>query len=146
MKVLLIADVKKIGRRGEVKDVADGFAHNFLIPQKKALKADSGEAKKFLESLNNQSVKVSAEEARILQVFDGEVIITVSAKANEKGHLYKAIAAKEVAVAICALYPEIPDAEKYVLPLSLKEVGEYQQKIAVRNQEKSFLVRVIASK
>ncbi len=139
----MITDVKKIGRRGETKDVADGYAHNFLIPQKKAFRADTAEAKKFLESLKSQSDKVTADEKAIIKILSGEpVALTIVAKGNEKGHLYKAVGAKEIAAAFAQLYQNLPSIDSYVKDCAFKETGDHLCMVKIGSTQYSLTVTV----
>lgn len=145
MKVVLISDVKKIGRRGEIKEVADGYAHNFLMPQKKALAADSLEAKKFLDSIKSQHDRVSADEKAIMKVFaDNQIVLSIQAKGNEKGHLYKAVGSKEIAAAFTKLHQNIPSIAEHIEDCSFKELGDHGCILKIAGKRIPFQVLVEA--
>lgn len=102
MKVLLIKDVYKLGRAGDVKKVADGFGRNFLLPQKLAVLATPG-AMKTSEKIRSQGevqrAKLNSELKDLSDHVNG-VILTFAAKAGETGKLYGSITTQDVAAAI----------------------------------------------
>ncbi len=102
MKVLLIKDVYKLGRAGDVKKVADGFGRNFLIPQKLALLATPG-AMKTAEKIRSQGevqrAKLNSELKDLAEHVNG-ITLTFAAKAGETGKLYGSITTQDVAAAI----------------------------------------------
>lgn len=102
MKVLLIKDVYKLGRAGDVKKVADGFGRNFLLPQKLAVLATPG-AMKTSEKIRSQGevqrAKLNSELKDLADHVNG-VTLTFAAKAGETGKLYGSITTQDVAEAI----------------------------------------------
>ncbi len=102
MKVLLIKDVYKLGRAGDVKKVADGFGRNFLIPQKLAILATPG-AMKTSEKIRAQGevqrAKLNSELKDLADHVNG-ITLTFAAKAGETGKLYGSITTQDVATAI----------------------------------------------
>lgn len=102
MKVLLIKDVYKLGRAGDVKKVADGFGRNFLLPQKLAVLATPG-AMKTSEKIRSQGEVQRARlnnELKDLADHVNGVLLTFAAKAGETGKLYGSITTQDVAAAI----------------------------------------------
>src|SRR6266511_3740153 len=102
MKVLLIKDVYKLGRAGEVKKVADGFGRNFLLPQKLAVLATPG-ALKQTEKIRSQAevrrTELNSELKDLANLING-ITVVFSAKAGETGKLYGSITTQDVATAI----------------------------------------------
>ena len=99
MKIILIKDVKKIGKKYEIKDVADGYALNMLIPGKMAIPATPGnvnmiEAKKKVDMVEN--AKTEAEMQKALNEIKG-ISIEIIGKVNEKGHLFAGIHKEQIA-------------------------------------------------
>jgi large subunit ribosomal protein L9 len=102
MKVMLIKDVYKLGRAGDVKKVADGYGRNFLIPQGLAVLATPG-ALKQIERIRSQAEIRRAEQNQELKGLADEVagvVLTFSAKAGETGKLYGSITTQNVADAL----------------------------------------------
>jgi large subunit ribosomal protein L9 len=102
MKVLLLKDVYKLGRAGDIKKVADGYGRNFLLPQKMAVLATPG-ALKQIEKIRSQAqirrTEQNSELKDLSNQIDGLTLIFAS-KAGETGKLYGSITTQDVATAI----------------------------------------------
>src|SRR4029453_17640600 len=98
MKVILMTDVPALGHRGETRDVANGYARNFLLPRKLAVPATPANLKN-VEHLKRQRAK---EEHRVLEVGKapapriGALTLAVTARASEYGRLYGSVSAQDV--------------------------------------------------
>ena len=102
MKVMLVKDVYKLGRAGDIKKVADGFGRNFLLPQGLAVLATAGAVKQS-EKIRAQAEVKRAElnnELKDLATQIGAVVLNFPAKAGETGKLYGSITTQDVAAAI----------------------------------------------
>jgi len=102
MKVMLVKDVYKLGRAGDIKKVADGYGRNFLIPQGFAVPATAG-ALKQAEKIRKQAQIRRTELNSELKGLAGQInglVVTFSAKAGETGKLYGSITTQDVATAI----------------------------------------------
>lgn len=102
MKVMLVKDVYKLGRAGDIKKVADGYARNFLIPQRLAVLATAG-ALKQAERIRSQAevsrAQLNSELKSLSDQING-VTLTFPAKAGETGKLYGSITTQDVATAL----------------------------------------------
>ena len=102
MKVMLVKDVYKLGRAGDIKKVADGYGRNFLIPQGLAVIATAG-ALKQIEKIRSQAEVRRTEQNSELKGLAGQInglALSFSAKAGETGKLYGSITTQDVATAI----------------------------------------------
>ena len=102
MKVMLIKDVYKLGRAGDIKKVADGYGRNFLVPQGLAVLATPG-ALKQVERIRAQAEIRRAEQNKELQGLSDDiegVVLTFAAKAGETGKLYGSITTQNIAEAL----------------------------------------------
>jgi len=102
MKVLLIKDVYNLGRAGEVKKVADGYARNFLLPQKLAVKATVGSIKqveKITEAAEKKRELINAEMSELAEAING-LALEFTAKVGETGRLYGSITPQMITDAI----------------------------------------------
>ena len=102
MKVLLLKDVYKLGRAGEIKKVADGYGRNFLLPQKMAVLATPG-ALKQIEKIRSQAEIRRTEQNSELKDLSNQIkglILVFAAKAGETGKLYGSITTQDIATAI----------------------------------------------
>ena len=102
MKVMLVKDVYKLGRAGDIKKVADGYGRNFLTPQGLAVLATAG-ALKQIEKIRSQAEIRRTEQNSELQGLADQIkgiVVTFSAKAGDTGKLYGSITTQDVATAI----------------------------------------------
>ena len=131
MKVILTSDVAKIGKSGEMKNVADGFARNFLIPQKLAVPAAGGAYRAWQHDIASREEKRQREreEAEIYAQRISSTTLTMGVKVGEAGKLYGSITAKEIADALGRRGITV-DRHKVDLEEPLKNLGTY--KVAVR--------------
>ena len=96
MKVILLKDVKGTGKKGEMKEVSDGYARNFLFPKKMAVQADSVAIKELNEKNKSKEIKAQKEyeEAVLLGKQMEEINIEIYSKAGEGGRLFGSITSK----------------------------------------------------
>jgi large subunit ribosomal protein L9 len=99
MKIILLDDVSKVGRRGEVRDVADGYARNFLIPKKLALSATAGNLKNLDHIRRQQDAKASRVkgDAEALRARVEALTLEVTRQASEEGKLFGSVTSQDVA-------------------------------------------------
>ena len=146
MKVILFQDIPSVGRKYDIKDVADGYARNFLMPRKLAVVATAKEIEQLKTTLAAREGNKNLQEDLLLKniaALDGETI-TLSAKANEKGHLFAKIDQEKIAEAIKEQKKlEIP-LEHIILEAPIKEVGEYQMSIKFKNLNPQFKIIISA--
>jgi large subunit ribosomal protein L9 len=126
MKVVLLKDVKNLGRAGSVQDVSDGHALNLLIPRKLAVLATPSAMKKAEAHAANETAKRELDAKlvadRLTALAEGRTVI--AKKANDQGHLYDAVDAKDIAEAT-----QLP-VDAIDLERPIKEVGEHQVPVA----------------
>lgn len=99
MKVILLKDVKGTGKKGEIKEVSDGYARNFLLKKGAAVEATGTNMKELDEKAKSKERKelIAYEEAVLLGKQMEEVNIVIEAKAGEGGRLFGSITSKEIA-------------------------------------------------
>jgi large subunit ribosomal protein L9 len=127
MKVVLLKDVRNMGRAGAVVEVSDGHAINFIIPRKLGVPASAANVKqaefKKMQTDQQKAIDSALIAETISKLAEGRTVITK--KANEKNHLYDAVGAAEIADAT-----KLPvDAIKLEKPI--KEVGEFDVPVAM---------------
>ena len=127
MEVILLADVAKLGRRYEVKKVADGFGHNFLIARGKAIAATPAALAKLKVWQTEQTVheKVQADLAAKTFAALKNQTINLKAKANDEGHLFAGLRAVELVAAIKKIAGIDLDAAWLDLPKPIKHIGPH---------------------
>jgi large subunit ribosomal protein L9 len=149
MKVILLSDVKTLGKRGEVANVADGYFNNFLMPRKLATAATPG-AIKQLEQQNNAKARRQAEEVANAQEVATqleELTLEIPAKAGGNGRLFGTVTNANVADAIQAALNVAIDRHKIEMKDGIKAVGTYPIEVRLGNNivAKSN-IRVVAAK
>ena len=146
MKVILLQDIDKVGKKFEVKEVADGFAKNHLFPKKLAQPATKN-ALIFAETQREIAAKITEKELQETQAkasaMDGqEVIITVNV--GEKNQLFESVTAQKIAEKMKEDGLEI-DKKQIILKEPFKELGEYPVKISFpHNLEAEIKVTIAA--
>ncbi len=130
MKVILKADVKGTGKKGELANVADGYARNFLLPKGLAVEATSTNMNVYNEQ--KAAAKYRADEdkkeaERIAGILSGSTL-TIKIKASKNGKLFGSLTSKEVASAIFETHRIEIDKRKIELP-AVKEVGVTEAKL-----------------
>ena len=130
MKVLLIKDVYKLGRAGDVKKVADGYGRNFLLTQRLAVLATPGAmktAEKIRKQAEVQRATLNSELKDLADHING-VTLTFAAKAGETGKLYGSITTQDVATAIMEQTKyEVKRQQIDMQPI--REVGEFKARV-----------------
>ena len=132
MKVILTQDVAKLGKSGEMKVVADGFANNFLIPQRMAVPAAGGAFRAWQHDIasREEKRKREREEAEIAARRIESTTLTMGVKVGEGGKLYGSITAKDIADAL-GRRGIVVDRHKIELEEPLKTLGTYKVAIKV---------------
>ena len=136
MKVILLEDVKSLGKKGEIVNVSDGYARNMIIPKKLGLEATP----KNLNDLKLQkanAAKVAQENLEAAQAFakdleTKEIILTL--KVGEGGRTFGSVSSKEIATACKEQHGIEIDKKKIQLPESLKNFGSYEVTVKLHPQ------------
>jgi large subunit ribosomal protein L9 len=132
MKVLLVKNVENLGSAGDTVSVADGYARNYLLPRKLAVRHSAG-ATKMAEQFRKNAMEKEAremDEARALADRMAEQVFVLKASADENGHLYGGISEREIADELSRAGFEI-DRRQIELDEHLKNVGEYRVSLKV---------------
>ena len=127
MKVILLKDVKGQGKKGDIINVSDGYARNFLFPKQLAIeptKTALNELKGQQDSKNYREQK-ELEEANTIAEKISKVTVCVSAKAGENGKLFGAVTSSEIADKLKMEHHIVVDKKKIVLSDPIKTTGEF---------------------
>ena len=144
MKVILLKNVKGVANEGDVKDVKEGYAKNFLFKQKLALEATPANMKAHeekLESLKEQE-KLKIAEAKALAEKLKAAKIEFNQKAGDTGRLYGAVTSQEISDALAKIGIHI-DKKLFDIKEPIKEAGTHTVKVNIYKEEKSQLTVVI---
>lgn len=128
MKVVLRQDVPKLGEAGSVKDVAGGYARNFLIPQGLAVYATTGELKMAAHNQAVKDRKIARQEEQLQSLADkieGQSLV-FTARAGEGGRLFGSVTAADVAQQLSEKIGEEIDRRKVVLEEPLRSLGNFK--------------------
>ena len=127
MKVILLSDIKGVGKKDEVINASDGYARNFLFPKKLALPADAGNmsrlnAKKASEArkkeLELEAAKKTAEDIK-------KITLNIKVKAGENGKIFGGVTSKEIAEELNKTHKIDVDKKKVMLKENIKNLGRY---------------------
>lgn len=127
MKVIFLEDVRGKGKKGELKNVADGYAQNFLIKNKKAIEATTANVAKLKAEQNREAKDYEAEkvEAKVLKtkIENDKTVVEVLAKAGTDGRLFGSVTTKKIADKLNKQYNIKVDKHKMVLSDGVKSLG-----------------------
>ncbi len=127
MEVLLRQRIEKLGERGEIVRVADGYARNYLIPQGLAMLATKGVRKQAESMTRAETRRESLRRDQAMTergALDGKAV-TVRARANELGHLFGSVGVREIAEALHETHGVQLDPTKLHLAEPIREAGEF---------------------
>lgn len=148
MEIVLLEDVKSLGKKGQIVKVSDGYARNFVLPKKLGVEATP----KNLNDLKLQKAnaeKVAAEQlaaAKALAEKIGEMSVTLKMKAGEGGKAFGSVSGKEIAAAAKEQLGLDIDKKKMVLPDPIKTFGTHEVPIKLHKEVTGKLaVKVVES-
>ena len=147
MKVILLEDVKNVGKKGDIINAKDGYARNFLFPKNLAIEATPVNLKN-LEAAQKQREKKEKEaytEAKKLEEELMKLTVVIKTKTGENGKLFGAVTTKEIAENIEKEYGYTIDKKKYEME-PIKLVGEYFVKIKLHPQVNAQVKVVVTEK
>jgi large subunit ribosomal protein L9 len=148
VKLVLLSDVKALGKRGDIVDVADGYARNFLLPRKLAGEADKG-ALAQLDAQHKAHRRREAQELADAQALAARLesaTLNIKAKAGESGKLFGAVTNADVAAAIAGVLAVTVDKHKIELAAGqIKALGSYPVEVKLhKNVVAKAVVDVVA--
>lgn len=145
MKVILLKDVRGCGQANTIVEVAQGYAANFLLPHKYAIAATDDKVKEMEgKKAQHEAAKAEAEEqlSKKVKSLEGKSV-TITARATEKGGLFKALGAADISKAIRAEHSlEIPEASIDADPI--KTVGEHKVRLSSKNSKAELTIIIAA--
>ena len=131
MKIILLEDVKTLGKKGDIINANDGYARNFILPKKIGIEATPKNLNDLkLQKANDE--KVATQILQDAQDFAKELeeqTVEVKMKAGEGGKAFGSVSTKEIAVAYKDKYGKEIDKKKMVLPEAIKNFGTYEVKV-----------------
>lgn len=131
MKVILLQDVKDLGKKGELVEASDGYARNFLLPRKLAKEANAQAMNEYRNAEDSKNYKIATQKAQAesdKKKLEGKKF-NMTAKAGQGGRLFGSITSKQVAEEIKKQYNINVDKRKVVLECDIKEFGTYSAEV-----------------
>jgi large subunit ribosomal protein L9 len=140
MKIVLLKDVHGLGKKYDTVTVADGFALNNLIPKKQAEFATDAVIARYAKLKEAEGEHIKMKEEEVIKNLDTitSKVYEINAKANEQGHLFAALHKEQIADILNI------DVNFIVMDKNIKEVGEHEVTLKVRDIEKVVKVNVLA--
>lgn len=142
MQVIFLQDVKNVGKKGQIKNVPDGYARNFLLARKLAAVATQGAVAHAKQEEDKKKMQLSLEKQGVQKLADAVSgkKITIKARAKD-GKLFGSITAKEIATEIKKMGIEIP--EKAINASHIKDLGEKKVEILLDFGIKTSIILVV---
>lgn len=142
MKVIFLKDVKNVGKKDDIKEVSNGYALNYLFPQKLAELADDKKIKQLENKFFNEKQKQVKQEKNLDNISNkiSKLKITISAKANDVGHLFGGITAQELSKILQEKHGLQIDVSKIELEHHIKTLGEHRVGIKLGQSNEPFLI------
>jgi large subunit ribosomal protein L9 len=136
MEIILVQDVKALGKKGEIVKVSDGYARNFILPKKLGLEATKQNLYdlKVQKDAELKKQKELLDEAKALAKKLEEVAIKVSIKAGEGGRTFGSVSSKEIAAALKEQFGLDLDKKKLQLADPIKNAGSYTVSVKLHPQ------------
>jgi large subunit ribosomal protein L9 len=147
MDIILLESLNKLGKAGDIVTVKDGFAKNFLIPEKKAIianKKNKADLENRITQINSNNDKKIVEANEIREKLDQKKI-SIAMEANDDGSLYGAVSQKSVSESIYSLI-EIKISPDAVVLDPIKEIGETEIQVILYEDIKAILHLEITKK
>ena len=143
MKVILLKDVKGTGKKGEVKEVSDGYAKNFLLPKKMAVVADNTNIKELNEKNKSKENKAQKEYEAAVELGKKmeDMAVTIYSKAGDGGRLFGSITSKDIAEQIKKQHSIEVDKRKVMLDEPIRALGSRFVEIK-KNKKVTTKIRV----
>lgn len=145
MKVILIADVKALGKKGQVVEVSDGYARNCLLPKKLAMEATNAAMNELKNREAAERARIEKEKAAAREIAQQLATLTVKlvCKAGADGKLYGAVTAKDVAEGLQAQHGITVDKRKIALGENIKAFGTYRVEVKLYTEISAKLTVVV---
>ena len=147
MKVILQQDIKKVGSKGDIVEVSEGYGRNFLLPKKLAVEATAANLETAKQKANSAARKKqqATDEARLLAAQLEKVSVKVAVRVGDGGKLFGSVTGKDVADALAKEHGIDVDRRKISLKSEVTGAGEYEAVIKVHPEIQSTIrVLVVA--
>ena len=125
MKVILLDNIKGVGKKDEVINASDGYARNFLFPKKLALEATKDNLVKLKAKQDSNQHKKDLEKAKAIEIANKlkEIVLKIEVKAGDNGKIFGGVTSKEISENLTTQYNIDVDKKKIVLKETIKVLG-----------------------
>lgn len=145
MKVILLKDVRKVGKRHEIKDINDGYARNFLIPQGLAVIADDKKIDEFkrmsASAVAEKQIQHDLLKKNLKNISD--VTIQISESANEQGHLFRSIHKDEIVSELSKQANINIPPDSIAIEKPIKQIGEFEIPVIIKGEGGAFKLKIL---
>ena len=136
MKVVLNADISTLGQKGDIVEVAPGYARNYLLPKNLALSASKG-AVRQAEAMRRSRLERARRERAQAETLAGRIVgtaITIPARAGEDGQLFGSVTSSDIAEALTKTLGEEVDRRRITLPAPIRSLGTHDYTVHVAGE------------
>lgn len=147
MKVILMQEVKKLGKKGDIIEAAEGYARNFLLPKKYAVEATATHLNAVTQQKKSEERKQqqAVDEATLMAAQLSKIEVTIAVKTGEGGKLFGSVTGKDIAEALKTHHQLDIDRRKIEVKDGIKGIGDYEAVIKVHPEITSKIkVHIIA--
>jgi large subunit ribosomal protein L9 len=147
MKILLCDDVEKLGWVGDVVEVSEGYARNYLLPQRLGIVPTKGNLRSLAQAKAKRAEQLKTTRERTEQAASAVAgaEVAISAKANEQGHLFGSVGPRDIAANLRQQGFEVPD-EAVLLGEHIKDVGEHAVEVVFKKPADGGFVEDLTAK
>jgi large subunit ribosomal protein L9 len=145
MKVILLCDVKGQGKKDQIIDVSDGYARNFLFPQKKAVPADAKATSELKSKEDAKQYRLNEDRKAAQALADKikEVVVDIVMGHGQDGRLYGSVTSKDIATELSKIIGIEVDKRKITMKEAIKAYGNYEVEIKLlQDISAKFVVKV----
>lgn len=145
MKVILLCDVKGQGKKDQIIDVSDGYARNFLFPQKKAVPADAKATSELKSKEDAKQYRLNEDRKAAQALADKikEVVVDIVMGHGQDGRLYGSVTSKDIATELSKIIGIEVDKRKITMKEAIKAYGNYEVEIKLlQDISTKFVVKV----
>ncbi len=131
MKVILLEDIKGVGKKDQIINASDGYARNFLLPKKKAVEANNENLAKLKSKNESKAYKkeMDIQEAKKIAEKIDKITLIIKVKAGENGKIFGGVTSKEIAESLKKEYDIDVDKKKILLSDNIKNIGRFSVEI-----------------
>ena len=131
MKVILLENIKGVGKKDEIINASDGYARNFLLPKKLAVEANSGNLANLKSKQESNDYRKNEEKKEAIAISEKlkRIMVAIDVKAGENGKIFGGVTAKEIAEELSKKHNIEIDKKKILLPDTIKTLGVFNVEV-----------------